>query len=274
MEAPPGLWYFIRAMAELHVLGTGGATPTVERDNTAFALEAGGRVALIDCPGSVLLKLRKAGLDRRLLESLLVTHVHPDHIYGLPSLVHGLMLEEGRLRLFGSRESLEFCRRLLDLFGLRGPKIRMRVELIEVVPGVRFEVHDGLEAEGIVVPHTAASLAFHLYYKDSRGGWVVSGDTPPVSEIFDRSGEADGLVHDCSAPERFFVRYPDLRKIHTSALELGRRAQEAGVALLVPCHFFGEADFHLEEVEEEIRRDYRGRLIIPRDMQTIGLSEA
>lgn len=260
-------------MAVLHVLGTGGATPTADRDNTAFALECGERITLIDCPGSMLGKLRKAGLVPARLDSLLVTHVHPDHIYGLPSLVHGLMLEEGRLRLFGSGESLEFCGRLLDLFGLRAPKIRMRVELVVVEPGVRFKVHDELEAVGIPVPHTTASLAFHLDFPDGRNGWVFSGDTPPVPQVFQRAGEADGLVHDCSAPERFFVRFPVLRSMHTSSLELGRKAAEAGVARLIPCHFFGEAEFGLAEIEEEIRRHYRGRLIVPRDLESIRLSD-
>jgi len=267
------LCYVSGVMAVLHVLGTGGAAPTAERDNTAFALDLGGRITLVDCPGSILLKLKKAGLDPRLLEALLVTHVHPDHIYGLPSLVHGLMLEEGRLRIFGSAESLEFCGRLLDLFELREPKIRMRVELVEVAPGVGFRIHDGLEAVGIPVPHTAASLAFHLYFKDSRNGWIFSGDTPPVPEVFNRAEKADGLVHDCSAPERFFVEYPVLRTMHTSALELGRKAAEAGVARLIPCHFFGEAEFGLAEIEEEIRRHYRGRLIIPRDLEAIRLTD-
>ncbi|MBN2199988.1 MAG: MBL fold metallo-hydrolase, partial [Candidatus Aminicenantes bacterium] len=264
--------YVSGVMAVLHVLGTGGAAPTAERDNTAFALEAGGPIALIDCPGSVLLKLKKAGIDGQRLEALLVTHVHPDHVYGLPSLVHGLMLVEGRLRVFGSQESLNFCGRLLDLFGLREPKIRMRVELVAVEPGSRFRVHDGLEAFGIPVPHTAASLAFHLYFQDSRNGWVFSGDTPPVPQVFLRAGEADGLVHDCSAPERFFVKEPALRSMHTSSDELGRMAAEAGVARLIPCHFFGDADFRIEEIENEIRRHYRGRLLMPRDGQAVPLS--
>jgi ribonuclease BN (tRNA processing enzyme) len=44
-------------------------------------------------------------------------------------------------------------------------------------------------------------------------------------------------------------------------------AEETGVKTLFPCHFFGEVEFSLTEIEEEIRRHYTGRLIIPRDLE-------
>jgi ribonuclease Z len=259
-------------MIDLCVLGTGGAVATAERDNTAFALDLGPAVTLIDCPGGVLHKLKRVGLDPLKVDSLLVTHVHTDHIYGLASLVHSLFLEEGLIRIFGSEESLAFCAEYLDLFRLRESGIRMRTELLPVRPGRRFRVNERLEAEGVRVPHTPASLAFHLFFGEEGGEWIFSGDTPAVPSLFRRAGAASGLVHDCSAPSRFFDLYPELRAMHTSALDLGRLAQEAAVPCLIPCHFFGEAAFSPAEVEEEIRRHYRGRLIIPEDLQRIPLS--
>jgi ribonuclease Z len=259
-------------MSDLCVLGTGGAVATAPRDNTAFALDLGRTVTLIDCPGSVLQKLRRLGLDPLKVDSLLVTHVHTDHIYGLASLIHSLFLEEGLIRIFGSKESLAFCAEYLDLFRLRESGIRMRTELVPLGAGRRFRINEHLEAEAIRVPHTPASLAYHLFFQQGAGEWIFSGDTPAVPSLFRRAGTASGLVHDCSAPSRFFDLYPELRAMHTSALDLGRLAQEAGVACLIPCHFFGEAAFTAEEVEEEIRRHYRGRLIIPEDLQRIPLA--
>lgn len=261
-------------MTDLCVLGTGGAVATAERDNTAFALDLGSSATLIDCPGSLPQKLKRVQVDPLKVDSILVTHVHPDHINGLASLVHSLFLEEGLIRIFGSAESLDFCARYLDLFQLRERQIRIRTDLVPVEPGKRFQVNKRLEAEGIRVPHTPASLAFHLFFKEEGGEWVFSGDTPARPSLFRRAASASGLVHDCSAPSRFFDQYPQLRAMHTSALDLGRLAQEAAVPCLIPCHFFGEVVFTLAEVEEEIRRHYRGRLIIPEDLQRIPLFSA
>ena len=107
-------------MAEIVFLGTSGYIPTPERDNASFLLRTGATAVLVDCPGSPLRKLASAGVDPLDVGEVFITHVHPDHVYGLPSLVHGLMLREHVLRVHGSAESVDLCRRLLDLFGLHG----------------------------------------------------------------------------------------------------------------------------------------------------------
>ena len=117
-------------MAEICFLGTGGWVPTPQRDNTSVLLRAGGNLTLIDCPGSVVAKIRTLGFDPRRVSTILFTHIHPDHIYGLPSFIHSLILEDGEIRLLGSEETVAFARRLLDLFGLRGKNVRTRVRFI------------------------------------------------------------------------------------------------------------------------------------------------
>ncbi len=57
--------------------------------------------------------------------------------------------------------------------------------------------------------------------------------------------------------------------MHTHALDLGRLCQEAEVRCLIPCHFFGELDFSLSEIEQEIKKNYQGKLIIPEDFEKI-----
>jgi ribonuclease BN (tRNA processing enzyme) len=81
----------------------------------------------------------------------------------------------------------------------------------------------------------------------------------------------DYLIHDCSAPSRFFEEYPSLYAMHTDSLTLGEIAQEAGVKHLIPCHFFGELEYSMGEIEEEIRKNFRGTLTIPDDFSRIPL---
>jgi len=58
-------------MVELKFLGTGGSVATEGRDNTSFLILFEQELILVDCPGSVIPKIKKLH--------------HPDHIYGLPS---------------------------------------------------------------------------------------------------------------------------------------------------------------------------------------------
>jgi ribonuclease BN (tRNA processing enzyme) len=59
--------------------------------------------------------------------------------------------------------------------------------------------------------------------------------------------------------------------VHTNSLELGKLCQQAKVKCLIPCHFFGELEFPLSEIENEIRKNYKGRLILPEDLKKITL---
>jgi ribonuclease BN (tRNA processing enzyme) len=258
-------------MTEICFLGTAGSVATVERDNTSFLINGDEALILVDCPGSVIQKIKKLDFDPRKIDSILLTHIHPDHVYGLPSYVHSLMLEECLVRLFGSEETVLFCQSLLDLFHLRDKDIRTQIEFFPMKEGESFELAGSIELTSLRVPHSPQSLAYHFYFKKEKKELIYSGDTPPCSSLFKEAEKIDCLIHDCSAPSRFFKKYPSLYTMHTNSLELGKLSQNAGVKCLIPCHFFGELEFSLSEIEQEIRENYKGRLIIPKDFDRISL---
>ncbi len=256
---------------EIGFLGTGGAVATQERDNTALVIRYDTDLFLIDCPGAVFQKFKRMGMDPRRVTSILVTHVHPDHIYGLPILIHSLMLDEMCIRLYASEESIRFCRDLLELYQLQSDKIKCRLEFVSVGHGDRFLLAPGLECQAMHVPHKAASLAFFLDFLDRGRTVVYSGDSPLHPPLFKAAAGSDLLIHDCSIPSRLAGQYEFLLQMHTHALDLGSFAQQARVKRLAPVHFFGELDYSLAEIETEIRRHYSGELIMPRDLQRIML---
>jgi ribonuclease Z len=263
--------FSLNVMAEIYFLGTGGWVATPQRDNTSFLLRAGGKLALVDCPGSVVAKIRKLDFDPREVSTVFLTHVHPDHIYGLPSLVHSLILEDGEIRLFGSEETVGFARRLLDLFGLLEKNVKTRVRFRVVRPGQGLRLHGSLSVRAFRVPHHSSSLAYHFFLDQGKSQLVISGDTPVHLPLFEDARSIDYLVHEASAPSRYFKKYPRLYAIHTSALDLGRRSQEAGVKCLIPCHFLADVWSDPSEVRAEIRRNFKNRLIVPRDLQRISV---
>lgn len=254
-------------MGELCFLGTGGSVSTEDRDNTSFLLRTKYELVLVDCPGSVIQKIKRSNADPRNVGSLIVTHIHPDHIYGLPSLVHSMMLDECSINIYGSELSIDFCARLLDLFHLRDEKIKYRVNFIPVAEGETRPLSSGLRCSFCKVPHSPSSLAVHFQMKEEDLSVIYSGDTPAFPDLFQWAENTDYMIHDCSAPSRYFKKYPQLNSMHTDSLTLGKMAQKAGVNHLVPCHFFGELDFSLEEIVEEITQEYRGSLIMPEDFK-------
>lgn len=258
-------------MAKLCFLGTGGSVATEERDNTSLLISTEEALVLVDCPGGVVQKIKKCKFDPRRVTSILITHIHPDHTYGLPSFVHSLMLDECLIDLYGSEEAIRFCQNLLDLFRLREERIKTRVRFLNAEQNKNYRLSPSLTFSALRVPHDSSSLAYDLRFEKGKKTLIYSGDTPVHPPLFKAAAGTDYLVHDCSASSLFFRRYPSLYKMHTHSLDLGRLSREAQVRCLVPCHFFGELDFSLSEIEKEIRENFEGKLIIPRDFIAIDL---
>lgn len=256
-------------MIEIYCLGTNGAVSAPGRDHTSWLMRAEDGLLLVDCSGSLFQKIRRLGFHPREVRRVFLTHVHPDHIFALPSLVHGLMLEKGEIKLFGSAETTAFARSLLDLFGLRRRSFRTRVVFRPLRAGKVVWAGGGLYVRALKTPHHASSLAYEFSLTDGRKKILFSGDTPPHPPLFEAARGADYLIHEASAPYRFFRKYPVLSSFHTSARELGRWSEKVGVRCLIPCHFLGELPFSPSEIRAEIRREYHGRLIMPREMMKI-----
>jgi len=258
-------------MSEIYFLGTGGAAASLERDNTSLLIRQNDDLILLDCPGSAVRKVKMLGLDPRKIKAIFITHTHPDHVYGLPAVVHNLMLDNINIALYGSRESVEFCSNLLDLFQLQRDKIRCRIDFKEIEPGNMVSLSPEMNCTGYEVPHKTSSLAYHFSFPKENKEVLYSGDTPPFPELFKLSAGFDTVIHDCSVPSRFAELYPFLPDMHTDSLTLGKLAQKAGIKRLVPVHFFGEVDYSISEIEAEIRQNFSGELFIPSDLSHINI---
>jgi len=99
-------------------LGTSGSVPSAVRDTTSIVVVVPEGALLIDCGGSPVQKLRRAGVDPQALVSVVITHIHPDHSYGLPALVRNLAVlgRQAPLTIHCRPEHVEPLRSLLSLF--------------------------------------------------------------------------------------------------------------------------------------------------------------
>ena len=148
-------------------------------------------------------------------------------------------------------------------------KLRNSVAFIKLETQDKFDLSPDLKCDVFKVPHKESSLAFCFDFEPEKKKLLYSGDTPVSPELFKHAAGIDTLIHDCSTPSRFSKIYPFLPTMHTDALSLGRMAQQAGIKRLIPIHFFGELDYSIDEIKNEVRQNYTGELIIPEDLTKI-----
>jgi ribonuclease Z len=206
--------------------------PTAERDTTALVVRAGATTCLVDVGGSPVQKLRRLALDPVELTAVVVTHTHPDHVYGLPALVQTLTILGRRapLPVYCRVEHVERIRVLLGLFDLTGADgLEVPVRGVEPREGVGV-----LETADLAV--TAAPNAHgrmpNLAVRVDAGGrsLVYSSDTRPCPEVTALARGATVLVHEAT-----FAR-PEPTQWHSTAREAGEVARAAGVARLLLAH--------------------------------------
>src|SRR5215831_8952760 len=68
------------------LLGTGTPFPNAERFGSAILVEAGGKRLLFDCGRGVVIRLAQMGVSSKDIDGLFLTHLHSDHVVGIPDL--------------------------------------------------------------------------------------------------------------------------------------------------------------------------------------------
>ncbi len=88
---------------ELTILGCSSAIPTVGRSLPSQLLNVRGRYYLIDCGEGTQFRLRELKISISKLEAIFISHLHGDHVLGLPGLINSMNLlgRKKPLKVFG-----------------------------------------------------------------------------------------------------------------------------------------------------------------------------
>jgi len=250
--------------------GTCAAVPSPDRDNTALAFYSNDEVVLVDCSGSPYQKVLKAGLDPMRVSSLIVTHRHVDHVYGIPSLAHnmGLAGRRATLRVYALAETMTILRGFLDLFPLE-EKMPYRIEQHEVPAK---EGHEVLRAKGFrilstPVKHGAPNIGLRIEFDSpgERGTVVYSSDTSPCPSLLALARRADILIHEATFPHSDAARAAS--DGHTTGYQAGEVARQADVKRLFLCHFGADLHGREDELRREAMQSYKGPVEIPEELK-------
>lgn len=259
-------------MAKIIFLGTSGAVASKERDNTSFLIKTKDELILIDSPGSLISKLAKLGIDFRKISKIFFTHQHPDHLYGIVSLLHSQYRLKNKIHLYASLETIRLIKELRKLFSLQDTELYPKVIFHPLKQSNPiFYSSKELMVSFFKAEHTKDSVGFKVFFKKEGKKLIISGDTAFNYKLIEEAKESDFLIHDCFCPERFFKKYPQLYQKHTSSLQLGRIASLSKTKVLIPIHFSSELKYNFSEIIKEIKISYSGKIIIPKDLMRLDI---
>jgi ribonuclease BN (tRNA processing enzyme) len=248
----------------LTVLGSGTGFPSSIRGGPGYLVESGGCSVIMDLGMGTLSKLHGLGTILENLGPVLVSHLHPDHVAELVSLLFALnnpsVLRKQPLVLVGC---LGLKRLLDDLQKVHGDWIIPKSYSLEVRELEHGELQYGdLIISAIPVEHTAQSVGFRL---TGGQGKVLSysGDTDFCSGLIELVRDADLAVMECSFPDE--LKCPG----HLTPSEAGQAASRGGAKQVVLSHLYPQCEG--VDLVSQCRTSYNGIVTVAEDLMSLDL---
>lgn len=156
------------------LLGTGAGVPAKARNVTAIALqllEERGTVWLFDCGEATQHQILKTAVKPRKIEKIFITHLHGDHIFGLPGLLSSRSFQGGveKLTVYGPKGIDAYITTSLQVSGTH---LKYPLEIIEIEEGIVFE-DEQFTVTALSLDHGIYSVGYRIVEKDRPGSLLV-----------------------------------------------------------------------------------------------------
>jgi len=292
------------------MLGTGAALADPDRGHSSILLTARDRHYLLDIGHGATRQMVRANVDPATVNHVFISHLHFDHMEDSAYFLIASWMANRKVRpqIFGPPGTREFIDHLLENGAFKldiaaRARYKQRADTMEMI---RPEVHEfgpGLVLDdGLVkiyadyVDHIEPEILHCFGFRIEVLGKSIafSGDTKPCDTMRRFARDCDLLIHECTFPEAAleFRKNTEIgTSDHTSPLELGRLAAEAGARQVVATHF-GHFDTcnpvlkgylckhmpielvgpgFMDSVVSDIRKHYTGPLRLAHDLMRIDL---
>lgn len=278
-EPPPNV--------QVVLLGTGTPIPQPGRSGPATAIIAWDRAYLVDVGRGALLQSRIGSLNGTLaldptnIRIAFLTHLHSDHVIGLPDFIATPPTLGRKKPLLvlgppGTRSmTSHFVAALKEDFEHR-PALAEKVDkklvsVREITPGTVYQ-DEYVSVTAFAVEHANWEHAYGFRFDTSERSIVISGDTAPTRAVVDACRGCDVLVHEvyCAVGMQETQKPQSLwdynARAHTSARELGEIAAQAQPKLLVLTHRI-DYGCSQEELVNLVAESFSGEIVAGADLE-------
>lgn len=281
---------------QLHVIGSGTPDAKKDRCGSAFALQIGDELVLVDCGPGTTYKMGRMGLDHTAVTHLFLTHHHFDHNVDLPCFALTWWDQIGTpaqpLSIYGPPPTEKFVDALLGNTGAFYDDWNARVELPasqilhqgrggvlprpspmdaikvkDIVPGAVIET-DAWKVTALWVHHAEPWLASLMFRFDTEEGSVLfTGDGGACPELTDACKDVDTLVICCAYGGEI---HPDIGHVVTGVSDVAAIAAETTAKRIVLTHQNAglTTPDGREEAVSEIGKKYGGTVIFGDELTT------
>ena len=108
---------------DVHILGSNSALPTIGRFSSCQVVNFREKLFMIDCGEGAQIQMRKQRLKFSRLNHIFLSHLHGDHVFGLPGLVStfGLLNRTADLHIYAPDNLEPIMRPFIDFFAHKLP---------------------------------------------------------------------------------------------------------------------------------------------------------
>lgn len=190
--------------ARVHLIGTGGPELTPTRQGMSTLIEANGQTLLFDAGRGALQNIYLSRIDPRNVTKIFLTHLHSDHIEGLPSIwltPWFMFARKPSLEIWGPPGTQQMVDGMRMMYGhdvehRANPFFKreyLDIAVHEISEGVAYD-SGGVKVTAFRVEHDDGNPAFGYRIDAGSRSILLSGDTTYVDNVVKFGMNTDVLV--------------------------------------------------------------------------------